>query len=177
MVEIGKQYRFSTDGADSTWKAWDGSTCTVLRPLTEKEADIADVGPMWRIRFDDGHHTETDAFDDELHGPYKDKITLVAGYIAPSMVVDLQYGQPTENGDRKSQYYDFATVMGRKSFVRVALIEDKVGLPESEQGYRLHVLNDIDEREGYFLLTDSLDEAELVELIDDLVFDLACGRQ
>lgn len=55
---------FNTNGTDSEWKKRDGERCRVLRPLTDKEADIADVGPMYKIRFTDG--TETDAFEDEL---------------------------------------------------------------------------------------------------------------
>lgn len=37
---------------------------TVIRPLTEQEADIDDVGPMFKIRLEDG--IEQDAFEDEL---------------------------------------------------------------------------------------------------------------
>ncbi|WP_321966977.1 hypothetical protein [Burkholderia cepacia] len=37
---------------------------TIVRPLTEKEVDLAEVGPMYKIRFDDGHIE--DAFADEL---------------------------------------------------------------------------------------------------------------
>lgn len=38
---------------------------TVVRPLAADEYDAAEVGPMYRIRFEDG--TETGAFGDELH--------------------------------------------------------------------------------------------------------------
>lgn len=41
-----------------------GQIVTVLRPLTEKEADLFETGPMYRIQFLDG--TENDAFADEL---------------------------------------------------------------------------------------------------------------
>lgn len=37
---------------------------TVLRPLTKDEADIDEVGPMYRCKAEDG--TEFDAFEDEL---------------------------------------------------------------------------------------------------------------
>lgn len=37
---------------------------TVIRLLTEQEADIDDVGPMFKIRLEDG--SEQDAFEDEL---------------------------------------------------------------------------------------------------------------
>ena len=39
-------------------------TATVIRPLTEQEADIEEVGPMFKIRLEDG--AEQDAFEDEL---------------------------------------------------------------------------------------------------------------
>lgn len=44
--------------------AHSGQRCVVMRPLTEEEADISDVGPMYRVRFEDGF--EADAYDDEL---------------------------------------------------------------------------------------------------------------
>lgn len=56
--------RFDTHGQDSTLRARDWSFCYVIRALTEAEADIADVGPMYRVRFLDGE--ETDAFADEI---------------------------------------------------------------------------------------------------------------
>jgi len=68
MIEAGKIYRFDTKGTDSYWKRWDGRLCEVIRPLTDKEADIGDVGPMWKISFFDKCRTECDAFEDELHG-------------------------------------------------------------------------------------------------------------
>ena len=176
MIEVGKKYRFDTKKTDSTWKAWDGQDCAVIRPLTKEEADIDDIGPMWRVRFDDEKRTETDAFDNELYGPYQEKIVLISGSAVFTLTTDLPYGEPTDNGDRKSRYFDIATVMGRKSFVRAALIEDKEGLPPWEQGYRLHILNDIDKTDGFFLETEHLDQEELEKLLDDLSYDLAHGR-
>ena len=55
---------FNTHGGDTSWNDRSGQVVEVLRPLTEDEADLFDVGPMYRIRFADG--TETDAFEDEL---------------------------------------------------------------------------------------------------------------
>ena len=55
---------FNTHGGDTSWNDRSGQVVEVLRPLTEDEADLFDVGPMFRIRFQDG--TETDAFADEL---------------------------------------------------------------------------------------------------------------
>lgn len=64
MFETGMTYHFDTHGMDSFWKSRDGSTCTIVRPITSQEADIEDVGNMYRVRFNDG--VETDAFEDEL---------------------------------------------------------------------------------------------------------------
>ena len=41
-----------------------GQTVTVIRALTDKEADLEEVGPMFKIKFADG--IVTDAFADEL---------------------------------------------------------------------------------------------------------------
>lgn len=59
-----KQKIFDTHGADSTLNDRSGEIVTVLRPLTEQEADLFETGPMFKIRFSDGY--ETDAFEDEL---------------------------------------------------------------------------------------------------------------
>lgn len=58
------KFIFDTHGGDSQLNWRTGQTVVMLRELTEKEADIADVGRMFRIRFEDGF--ETDAFEDEL---------------------------------------------------------------------------------------------------------------
>lgn len=131
---------------------------------------------MWRVRFDDEKRTETDAFDSELYGALQEKIVLISNSTAFTLITDLPYGEPTDSGDRTSRYIDIATVMGRKSFVKAALIEEKSGLPESEWGYSLHVLNDVDGADGFFLTTEHLDEEELAELLDDLAYNLCHGR-
>lgn len=56
---------FDTHGADSALNERSGQGVEILRPLTAQEADAGEVGPMFRVRFDDGF--ETDAFDDELN--------------------------------------------------------------------------------------------------------------
>ena len=58
---------FDTHNGDSQWNERTGRRVEVLRELTEAEADIADVGKMFCIRFEDG--VETDAFEDELVDP------------------------------------------------------------------------------------------------------------
>lgn len=50
---------------DSELKKYNGTEVEVIRALTEDEADIADVGNMYKVRFYDGY--ERDAFEDELN--------------------------------------------------------------------------------------------------------------
>ena len=49
---------------DSELKKYNGTEVEIIRPLTGKECDIADVGNMYKVRFYDGY--ERDAFEDEL---------------------------------------------------------------------------------------------------------------
>ena len=56
--------KFNTNGKDSEWSKYDGYYCEVIRPLTQDEADIEEVGPMYKVKFTDG--VEIDAFEDEL---------------------------------------------------------------------------------------------------------------
>lgn len=49
---------------DSKWDSRTGETVEILYQLGSDKADVADVGPMFHIRFNDG--VETDAFIDEL---------------------------------------------------------------------------------------------------------------
>ena len=58
----GNKYVFNT--TESGLKKYNGTEVEVIRALTEKEADIDDVGNMYRVRFYDGY--ERDAFEDEL---------------------------------------------------------------------------------------------------------------
>lgn len=64
MITNGLVCKFNARGLDSAWSTRNGQTCTVIRPLTADEADLSDVGPMYRIRFEDG--VNTIAFEDEL---------------------------------------------------------------------------------------------------------------
>ena len=50
---------------DSELMKYNGTEVEVIRSLTEKECDIADVGNMYKVRFFDGY--ERDAFEDELN--------------------------------------------------------------------------------------------------------------
>ena len=55
---------FDTHGNDSELNPRSGQTVKIIRPLTEKEADLLETGPMYKIRFPDGYIR--DAFKDEL---------------------------------------------------------------------------------------------------------------
>ena len=57
-------YIFDTHGADSELNCRSGQLVKVIRPLTEQEADIEEVGPMYKVEFADGF--QTDVFEDEL---------------------------------------------------------------------------------------------------------------
>ena len=59
-----KKAIFDTHGKDSRWNSRIGEICEIIRPLTESETDIFDVGNMYKIRFKDG--IVMDAFEDEL---------------------------------------------------------------------------------------------------------------
>lgn len=61
-VENGKKYIFNT--MDTELIKYNGTEVEVIRPLTDKERDIADVGNMYKINFGDGY--VRDAFEDEL---------------------------------------------------------------------------------------------------------------
>lgn len=55
---------FATHGNDSELNERNGQEVKVIRELTDDECDKAEVGNMFRIRFEDGY--ETDAFKYEL---------------------------------------------------------------------------------------------------------------
>lgn len=49
---------------DSEYRRYNDQPVEVLRPLTEAEADLHIVGPMYQVRFQDGR--EASAFEDEI---------------------------------------------------------------------------------------------------------------
>lgn len=63
LIEAGKKYRFET--VDSEYLKYDDTEVEVIRPLTDEEADIADVGNMYQVKFNDGYVSAV--FEDELH--------------------------------------------------------------------------------------------------------------
>ena len=62
---------FDTHGQDTQLNERSGQIVTVIRPLTPKEADLFDVGAMYKVRFEDG--LIIDAFEDELTIVKEDK--------------------------------------------------------------------------------------------------------
>lgn len=63
-IQNGCKCIFDTFGSDSSLNVRSGQIVEIIRPLTEKEADLFLTGPMFHIRFADGF--ETDAFENEL---------------------------------------------------------------------------------------------------------------
>ena len=59
-----KSNRCIFNTTDTELVKYNGTEVEVIRPLTNKECDIEDVGNMYKIRFYDGY--ERDAFEDEL---------------------------------------------------------------------------------------------------------------
>lgn len=60
--------------------------------------------------------------------------------------------------------------------VTAALGEEKHDLPESEWGYCLHVINDVDGSDCELYHTDHLSEEELVNLLNDLMKKMEKGE-
>lgn len=106
------------------------------------------------------------------------KIILVTQTEAYMMISDLRNGEPTHNGDRTSRYIDIAKGYGEKMgrTVKAALIEEKSGLPKSEQAYAIHIINDVDESDCRIFETNHLDEEELESLLGTILDALEDGR-
>lgn len=60
----GKNMKKIFNTIDSELIKYDGTEVEIIRPLTEEECDIEDVGNMYKVRFFDGY--EFDVFEDEL---------------------------------------------------------------------------------------------------------------
>lgn len=61
-MQNGTRCKFWPTASDL--QEWRGCEVTVLRPLREYEADLAETGPMYAIRMPNGW--QFDAFEDEL---------------------------------------------------------------------------------------------------------------
>lgn len=106
------------------------------------------------------------------------KIVLVYPTIATALIADLGYGEPTENGDRTSRYFDIAKGYSEKlgQTVKVSLIEEKVLLPHNEWGYALHIINDVDMTNCRLFRTASLEYDELEALVATILGALEKGE-
>ena len=62
-IKEGCEYTFET--TDSELERYNGTKVKVIRPLTEDEADIEDVGNMYKCEFNDG--LDYEVFEDELN--------------------------------------------------------------------------------------------------------------
>jgi len=62
MLENGKKYTFNT--TDAELLRYNRTDVEIIRPLTETECDVEDIGNMYKVRFTDGY--EKDVFEDEL---------------------------------------------------------------------------------------------------------------
>lgn len=61
---VGGLAQYDSRNGDSDLNKYSGQIVEVIRPLTKDEADIDEVGKMYKVKFSDG--TEADVFDDEL---------------------------------------------------------------------------------------------------------------
>lgn len=60
----GTSLVFDTHGGDSELNKYSGTPCTIVRKLTEDEADLCEIGHMYVVRLEGGK--EVHAFEDEL---------------------------------------------------------------------------------------------------------------
>lgn len=61
-IENGKKYIFNT--TESGLKKYNETEVKIIRPLTGKEADIEEIGNMYKVKYYDGFIG--DVFEDEL---------------------------------------------------------------------------------------------------------------
>lgn len=93
---------YDSHNGDSKMNCRTGQEVQIIRELTEKEADIEDVGRMFRVRFPDGY--VTDVFADELVLP-KAKHEVIIKTSEGDMTVEeflhweLRGGQGTYEAD------------------------------------------------------------------------------
>jgi len=64
VAYIGQYFIFDTHGEDADYNKYSGQKVKVLRALTESEADLMDIGMMYKVQLPDGQ--VIDAFEDEL---------------------------------------------------------------------------------------------------------------
>lgn len=86
---------------DSKWDNRTGETAVILYQLGNDKADVADVGLMFHIRFNDG--VETDAFIDELPDLEKYRFGETIFDIATCIPLFTGKGEPAENEEYDSR--------------------------------------------------------------------------
>ena len=117
MLENGKKYTFNT--IDTELSKYNGTDVEVIRPLTETECDIEDVGNMYKVRFADGY--ERDAFEDELSENKYYELMYFYGrkdsgsiFIKTTLDMDLYYEDEflqklVERNELEAEYIDAIT--------------------------------------------------------------------
>lgn len=117
MLENGKKYTFNT--TDTELSKYNGTDVEVIRPLTETECDIEDVGNMYKVRFADGY--ERDAFEDELSENKYYELMYFYGrkdsgsiFIKTTLDMDLYYEDEflqklVERNELEAEYIDVIT--------------------------------------------------------------------
>lgn len=85
----------------------------------------------------------------------------------------------TDNGDRATNYIPVAVSRnenGIECHLYVALIEEKTDIPEDEQGWGLHVINDITGEDCEWYPTASLSEDSLISLLAKVLEKAGCKK-
>jgi len=157
---------FNTHGQDSELNCRSGQKATVLRPLTDEEVDIEDVGNMYKIKFEDGY--ERDAFEDEL------KLDESLNEDIPSLNdIEFLEEDPLYDGecypkrlphDEENKYY---VAMGYKDYRNSEDGKLVKATPDFEKSTGLVKIPYSEFKDGFGMAyQDSFDEAPDVETID-----------
>lgn len=115
----------------------------------------------------------------QLGADFERKILLVTPAFVYEMMSDIKWENlKTNNGDRRSKYFPVAMGRCEKAGKRVemCLIEEAAGIPESEQGYAFHIINDVDGSNCLLIQTESLDASEALKTMEEILKKLANGR-
>lgn len=114
----------------------------------------------------------------QLGASFERKIPLVTPAFVYEMMSDLEKANlKTDNGDRQSRYFPVAMGRWEKAGKRVemCLIEEAAGVPESEQGYAFHIINDVDDSNCLLIQTESLDTSEALKMMEEILEKLSNG--
>lgn len=150
--------------------------CMDLEDLVEKAKEIG----LWR-------GVDYELADAVLHPetievePWhlEQKTLLVTPAFVHEMIADIERANlKTENGDRMSRYFPVAMGQDKHESRRVemCLIEETAGIPEDEQGYAFHVINDVDETDCKYIQTGHLKTEEAEVVMESILKRLAEGQ-